>query len=61
MHSRARSCSLASSSPGADRDFVRRQIGNGGRFTKECREIYELVLEMQEVHFLIRLQRWPAR
>lgn len=28
-------------------------IGNGGRFTKECREIYELVLEMQEAAFAI--------
>ncbi|GAA5937402.1 hypothetical protein JCM10213_007223 [Rhodosporidiobolus nylandii] len=26
-------------------------IGNGGRFTKECREIYEIVLEMQEAAF----------
>lgn len=26
-------------------------IGNGGRFTPECREIYELVLEMQEAGF----------
>lgn len=24
-------------------------LGNGGRFTKECREVYEVVLEMQEV------------
>lgn len=24
-------------------------IGNGGKFSKECREIYELVLEMQNV------------
>ncbi|KAM0746548.1 hypothetical protein T439DRAFT_340955 [Meredithblackwellia eburnea MCA 4105] len=28
-------------------------IGNGGRFTKECREIYELVLSMQEAAFKI--------
>lgn len=28
-------------------------IGNGGRFTKECREVYELVLEMQESAFAI--------
>ncbi|KAL8290036.1 hypothetical protein RQP46_002975 [Phenoliferia psychrophenolica] len=28
-------------------------IGNGGRFTKECREIYELVLKMQEAAFKI--------
>ncbi|KAK4056531.1 hypothetical protein OIO90_002378 [Microbotryomycetes sp. JL221] len=26
-------------------------IGNGGKFTKECREIYELVLEMQDTGF----------
>ncbi|SGY79591.1 BQ5605_C008g05172 [Microbotryum silenes-dioicae] len=26
-------------------------IGNGGRFTKECKEIYELVLEMQMAAF----------
>ncbi|GAA6005165.1 hypothetical protein JCM10207_008528, partial [Rhodosporidiobolus poonsookiae] len=26
-------------------------IGNGGRFTKECKEIYELVLSMQEAAF----------
>lgn len=24
-------------------------LGNGGRFTKECREVYVVVLEMQEV------------
>ncbi|GJN89835.1 hypothetical protein Rhopal_002824-T1 [Rhodotorula paludigena] len=26
-------------------------VGNGGRFTKECKEIYELVLSMQEAAF----------
>ncbi|KAK4705387.1 Xaa-Pro dipeptidase, partial [Phenoliferia sp. Uapishka_3] len=28
-------------------------IGNGGKFTKECREIYEVVLQMQEAAFKI--------
>lgn len=26
-------------------------LGNGGKFTKECKDIYELVLEMQEEAF----------
>lgn len=25
-------------------------IGNGGKFTPEAREVYKLVLEMQQVH-----------
>lgn len=28
-------------------------VGNGGRFTKECKEIYELVLSMQDVRALV--------